>query len=96
MNDSEDENNDSEIASQPDVLTGQAEVEFTDSLSKRLDNLEANFENQRQATNNIIVGVLMALVFIVVTVAIEVIIFHTNNKDVSYSQSFAKEKLEIE
>ena len=87
MNDFEDENNDSEIASQPDVPTDQAEAERTDSLSVRLFNLEAAFKDQRQENNNIIISVLIASVLIVAVVAVEVIIFHTNSREVFYLQS---------
>ena len=87
MNDFEDKNNDNEVVSQPDVLTDQGEAEFTDSLSVRLSNLEADFKDQRQENNNIIIGVLVASVLIVVVVAIEVIIFHTNSREVFYLQS---------
>jgi len=54
------------------------EAESIDTLSKRLASLEKDFSEQKANSKNIINGVLLASVFILVTVAVEVILFHSN------------------
>ena len=49
------------------------------SLSKEVGGIKDEVRGQRQEGKNIIIGAIVTLLFIVVTVAIEVIIFHTSN-----------------
>jgi uncharacterized membrane protein len=61
------------------------------SLSKEVGGIKDEVRGQRQEGRNIIIGAIIALLFIVVTVAIEVILFHTSNSkdyiDIQYQYS---------
>lgn len=65
----------------PDILLDEAEKETIDSLSKQLLELKTAFRDQKQNTQNIIIGVLIAFVFVIGTIAVETIIFHTRGND---------------
>lgn len=59
---------------EPDIPLLQAAIK---SLSTEITRIEKKIKEQRQESKNTIIGAVVALVFIVVTVAIEVILFHT-------------------
>lgn len=57
----------------PDISLLEATLK---SLAKEVTKLGNELKEQRQEGKTIIIGALIALVFIVVTVAVEVILFH--------------------
>lgn len=59
----------------PDISVIEASL---DSLSKEIIEIKKDIKDQRNANRNIIIGVLVASVFIAITVAVEVILFHSN------------------
>lgn len=60
----------------PDVPIEQAAIK---DISQEVVRLKKELSSLRQENKNIIIGALVALGFVVLTVAIEVIIFHTSN-----------------
>lgn len=74
----------------PDISVIEAGLE---SLSKEVVELKKDIKDQRNENKNIIVGVLIAFLLIVITVAMEVILFHSNSDknlldiEVRYSQN---------
>lgn len=71
-------NKQNETTEKPHIFVDNAEIESVDTLAKKIDKLNKDFQDQKNYTRNIIIGVLLASVLIVVTVAIEVILFHSN------------------
>jgi len=69
-----------EIIKKPKISTEGVNTKFVDLLFKEVKELKEKIKEEKQHNSNIIIGVLIAFVFIVVTVAIEVILFHTNTK----------------
>lgn len=59
---------------QPSVDTEQASFE---SLSRDLITLKEEFQHQRNESRGIILGVVVAALFVFITIGVEVIIFHT-------------------
>lgn len=74
----------------PDISVIEAGL---DSLSKEVVELKKDIKDQRNENKNVIVGVLIAFLLIVITVATEVILFHSNSDknlldvEVRYSQN---------
>lgn len=66
----------------------EAQAKSTDSISERLVKVENLVEKQDSKNQNILIGVLVALVLIVVTVAVEVIL--SNKKDSEFYSRLEK------
>lgn len=63
----------------------EAQAESIDSISERLVKVEALVEEQESRNRNIIIGVVVAVVLIVATVAVEVILSNKSDRQF-YSQ----------
>ncbi len=71
------------------IGSGKPDISIVDaalvSLSDEVKEVKKELETQRSETKNIIIGVLVAFVLIVVTVAVEVILSHKDSSDVEKS-----------
>ncbi|MFH0845914.1 MAG: hypothetical protein V1851_00740 [Patescibacteria group bacterium] len=67
----------------------EAQASSIEDVSNRLVKLERSIEKQDSKNNNIIIGVLVALVFIVATVAVEVIL--TNIKEFDFYSNLSEQ-----
>ena len=67
----------------------EAQIKSIDSISERLVKVENLVEKQDSKNLNIIIGVVVAFIFIVGTVAIEVIL--SNNKDSNFYSGLEKD-----
>ena len=66
----------------------EAQAESIDSISKRLVKAEALIDKQESRNRNIIIGVVVAVVLIVATVAVEVLL--SNRSDMQFYSQLEK------
>jgi len=57
----------------------EAMTKTFDELTKRVEKIDEKVEGQRKETNTIIIGFIIAVVFIFITVAVEVLFFHVRS-----------------
>jgi len=75
----------SDIPSKKEIVgLVEAQAASVDDISKRLAKMELSVEKQDSRNKNIIIAVLVAFIFIIGTVAIEVIISNRDNGEFSY------------
>ncbi|TSC66837.1 MAG: hypothetical protein CEO19_463 [Parcubacteria group bacterium Gr01-1014_73] len=82
---------------------GKPDISIVDaalvSLSNEVKEVKKELETQRSETKNIIIGVLVAFVLVVVTVAVEVLLSHKNNNDIEKSlnlnEQLTSQKIEL-
>lgn len=63
----------------PDITIVQAQI--TD-LSEKLEKIEETVKERRSESKNIIIGVVLAALFVFIVLAIEIIIFHTQYSNI--------------
>lgn len=85
------------------IGSGKPDISIVDaalvSLSNEVKEVKRELETQRSETKNVIIGVLVAFVLIVVTVAVEVLLSHKNESDIeenlNLNEQLTNQKIEI-